>query len=97
MLIIRKSESTCQSKKSKRAYFFDEIETAAFNTAFTLMLAKFQKEVISQYISPGNTHRFRHGGDWEHPGAPETIGGGMQTHSAIVETQFQNLVDNDLG
>lgn len=84
-------------KKSKRAFFIDEIGTAAFNTAFTLMLAKFQKEVISQYISPGNTHRFRHDGDWEHPGAPETIGGGVQTHSAIVETQFQNLVDNDLG
>ena len=84
-------------KKSKHAYFIDEIGTAAFNTAFTQMLAKLQKEAISQYISPGNTHRLRHGGDWEHPGAPEAIGGGMQTHSAIVETQFQDLVDNDLG
>ena len=84
-------------KKSKRAYFINEIEAAAFNTAFTLMLAKRQKEAISYYISPGNTHRFRHGGDWNHPGAPEAINGGMQTHSAIIETQFQDLVDNDLG
>lgn len=84
-------------KKSKRAYFMDEIGSAAFNTAFTQRLAKLQYEAISQYISPGNTHRFRHGGDWNHPGAPEAINGGMQTHSAIIETQFQDLVDNDLG
>ena len=35
-------------KKSRRAYFIDEIGAAAFNTAFTLMLAKRQKEAISQ-------------------------------------------------
>lgn len=85
------------AEKTKRAYFIAETGAAAFTTAFTHMLAKLQKEVVSQYISSGNTHRFRHGGDWQHPGAPETMGGGMQTHSAIVETQFQDLVDNDLG
>jgi len=85
------------AQSSKDGYFVDETGAAAFNTSFTLMLAKLQKEVVSQYISPSNTHRFRHGGDWNHPGAPEAIGGGMQTHSAIVETQFQDLVDNDLG
>lgn len=87
------SDST---QTSKGGYFIDETGAAAFNTAFTHMLAKLQKEVVSQYISPGNTHRFRHGGDWTHPGSPEAIGGGMQTHSAVVETQFQDLVNNDL-
>lgn len=84
------------AQTSKGGYFIDETGAAAFNTAFTHMLAKLQQEIISQYISPGNTHRFRHGGDWKHPGAPEAIGYGMQTHSAVVETQFQDLIDNDL-
>ncbi|MDD5390780.1 MAG: hypothetical protein PHD37_15680 [Gallionellaceae bacterium] len=81
---------------SKGGYFIEEAGAAAFNTAFTHMLAKLQKEVVSKYMSPENTHRFRHGGDWSHPGVPEAIDGGMQTHSAVVETRFQDLIDNDL-
>ena len=84
------------AQTSKGGYFIDETGAAAFGTAFSLMLGKLQKEVVSQYISPGNTHRLRHGGDWNHPGVPEAIGGGMQTHSAVVETKFQDLIDNDL-
>lgn len=85
------------AQASKGGYFIDDIGAAAFSTAFTLMLATLQKEIVSQYISPGNTRRFRHGGDWNHPGTPEAIGNGMQTHSAEVETTFQDLIDNDLG
>lgn len=81
---------------SNGGYFIDDASATAFNIAFTRMLAKLQKEAMSQFISPGNTHRFRHGGDWNNPGAPEAIGGEMQTYSAVAETRFQDLIDNDL-
>lgn len=82
---------------SKNGYFIDEAGAEAFNLSFLHMLADRKTKIFSQYLSPHNTHRLRHGGDWSHPGAPEVYIGGMQTHSASVETKFQNLVDNDLG
>lgn len=82
--------------RKSRGYFIDEAGTTAFNTAFTLMLAQHQKKIVSEYMPPENTQRFRHGGAWSHPGAPDVIGSGMQTHSAVIETRFQDLIDNDL-
>ena len=80
----------------KREYFIDEAGAKAFNAAFLQLIAERQKEVVAQYMPPENTHRLRHLGAWSHPGAPEAVGGEIQQHSATVETQFQDLIDNDL-
>lgn len=80
----------------RREYFVDEAGAKAFHEAFARLVAEHLKKVVAQYMSPENTHRFRHGGKWVHPGAPEAMGGELRQHSAVFETQFQNLVDNDL-
>lgn len=82
--------------KNTSSYFFNEFEASAFAEAFTLLIAKRQKDVVSQYMSPENTHRFRHGGGWSHPGLPEITGGDMQELSSVIETQTQDFVDNNL-
>lgn len=78
-------------------YFIDEAGAAAFTSAFTRMLAEQAKLAVSQYTSDENTMRLRHGGEWQHPGAPEAVGTGMQPHSAVIATDFKELVDHDLG
>jgi len=81
---------------SKPEYFINEVGAKAFNAAFLQMIADRRKEVVAQYISPGNSQRFRHRGGWVHPGAPEVFSVQPRPHSSTIETQFQNLVDNDL-
>lgn len=81
----------------RNSYFVDKTSTEAFERSFSLLVAKLQKIYMSRYVSPENAHRFRHGGDWSHPGEPNLPSTGLQTHSAGISTKFDDIVDNNLG
>lgn len=81
---------------SHQDYFVDEVGAKAFQEAFLRLVAEQQKKIVAQYMSAENSLRFRHRGGWIHPGAPEAIVRQPEQHSSTVETQFQDLVDNDL-
>lgn len=51
---------------------------------------------MSQLIPVENMQRFRHGGDWSHPGLPQAYNAGIQQHSSEVVIQFDELVNHDL-
>lgn len=50
----------------------------------------------SQLIPAENVQRFRHGGNWSHPGLPYAFNDGMQQHSSEIVIQFDALVNHDL-
>lgn len=51
---------------------------------------------MSQLIPAENVQRFRHGGNWSHPGLPNTFNDGMQQHSSEIAIKFEELVNHDL-
>lgn len=55
-------------KKVQAIYFQDKRVASALQKSITEFLSVVQKEIVSRYLSPENTHRLRHGGQWEHPG-----------------------------
>ncbi|WP_186133403.1 hypothetical protein [Burkholderia gladioli] len=85
-----------QKQVSDRDYFVDQAGAKAFNEAFLRLVAAQHKQILAQYMSAENSLRFRHRGNWQHPGAPEAVVGQPRQHSSVVETQFEHLVDNDL-
>jgi hypothetical protein len=83
--------------RGRRAnYFSDEMGEEEFHQSFVKLLAQIQKESCSKYLSPENTHRFKHGGQWAHPAAPDVLPGDMKAHSAQTEVSFDKLVNHDL-
>lgn len=54
------------------------------------------KRQMSQLIPAENQHRFRHGGEWNHPGLPNAYNAGMQKHSSEAAIQYDELVKHDL-
>jgi hypothetical protein len=79
-----------------RSYFPYDKGIVAFNESFVRMLGKNQGEISAKYLPPENTQRFRHGGDWRHPGNNDAVSAKMQTHSAVLKTPFDHLIENDL-
>ncbi|KAH0427722.1 hypothetical protein A8H39_06640 [Paraburkholderia fungorum] len=81
---------------SDHDYFFDKAGAKAFDEAFLRLVAEQQKKMVAQYMSAENSFRLRHRGGWVHPGAPDAVVNQPRQHSSTVETQFQDLVDNNL-
>lgn len=54
------------------------------------------KQQRSQLIPAENVQRFRHGGEWSHPGLPNAYNAGMQQHSSEFSIKFDELVNHDL-
>lgn len=77
-------------------YFSDETGDEEFHQSFVKLLAQIQKEAFSKYLNPENTHRFKHGGQWAHPAAPDVLPGDMKAYSAQTEVSFDKLVNHDL-
>lgn len=83
--------------KGRRAnYFSDEMGAEEFHQSFVKLLAQIQKESLSKYLKPENMHRFKHGGKWAHPAAPDVLPADMKAHSAQTEISFDKLVNFDL-
>lgn len=79
-----------------RVYFGYDCGAQAFSDSFTQAIAEIHRRTIAQYLLPENTQRFRHGGAWSDPGNARAIAGDMQTHSAYLETRFEDIVDHNL-
>jgi len=77
-------------------YLSDEMGEEEFHQSFVKLLAQMQKETVSKYLNPENTHRFKHGGQWAHPAAPDVLPGDMKAHSAETAVSFDKLVNHDL-
>lgn len=83
--------------KGERAnYFSDEMGEEEFHQSFVKLLAQMQKKTVFKYLNPENTHRFKHGGQWAHPAAPDVLPGDMKVHSAETAVSFDKLVNHDL-
>lgn len=81
----------------RKGYFAEQSAVAAFDQAFARHVGDVLKGFMSKFMSPENTQRLRHGGDWRHPGLPEAIDGGMQQHTSEVMIKYQDVVNHDLG
>ena len=81
----------------RKDYFAEHSAIAAFDQALVKHVIAVLKGFMSRFMSPENTQRLRHGGDWRHPGLPEAIGGGMQQHTSEVSVEYQDVVNHDLG
>ncbi len=77
-------------------YFSDEVGEKEFHQSFVKLLAQVQKEAFSKYLNSENTHRFKHGGQWAHPAAPDVLLGDMKAHSAETVVSFDKVVNHDL-
>lgn len=83
--------------KSKRAnYFSDVTGEEDFQQSFLSLLMKVKRQAFSRYMNPENTQRFKHGGQWLHPGAPQALVGGMKTHSSETAISFESIAKHDL-
>lgn len=83
-------------RKKCANYFSDEMGGEDFHQSFIELLAQMQKDAVAKYLSPENTHRFKHGGQWAHPAAPHVQPGDMSAHSAETEISFDKIVTHDL-
>lgn len=85
------------ANKGRRVnYFSDVIGEAEFHRSFVMLLEKVQKGTLKKYLNPENTHRFKHGGQWANPAAPDLLPTDIKTHSTETEVSFSKLVDHDL-
>lgn len=83
-------------KKVQAIYFQDERLSSGFQKSILEFLSNIQKDIVSKYLPPENTHRLRHGGQWEHPGLPDAVSGGIEQHSSVAEIRFEDIVNHDL-
>lgn len=81
----------------RKDYFAKQSAVAAFDQTLAKYLSDVLRGLMSQFMSPENTQRLRHGGDWRHPGLPEAISGGLQKHTSEVTIKYQDVVNHDLG
>jgi hypothetical protein len=88
---------TTVPRKKRASYFADEFTASAFDKSVMTFLATVQKGIVSKYLSPENTHRLRHGGNWAHPGLPHAVNGDLEQHSSVAEIPFEDIVKHDLG
>lgn len=84
------------SMRKRTNYFSDETGEEEFHRSFAKLLMKVQKQTTSRYLSPENTHQFKHGGQWVHPAAPESLVSGIKEHSSKTTVPFEKLVNHDL-
>ena len=77
-------------------YFSDEVGEEEFHRSFVKLLAQMQKETFSKYLSPENTHRLKHGGQWAHPADPEALPGDMKVHHSQTAVSFDKILNHDL-
>jgi hypothetical protein len=76
--------------------FACDTDARAFDSALIRAFSEIQKQIVAQYLRPENAQRFRHRGPWSNPGNDKAPGGDMQTHSAVLETRFDEIANNDL-
>ena len=81
----------------KRAnYLSDETGEDEFHKSFVKLLTQVQKKIFSKYLRPENMHRFKHGGQWAHPAAPEALVGDIKKYSSETVIPFEKVVNHDL-
>jgi hypothetical protein len=83
--------------EQRHSFFEFDAGADAFNKSFTASLREFNKRFASNYISPANTLRFRHGHSWRNPANGEASPGEMTLHTAELKTSLADIVANDLG
>lgn len=81
----------------RNGYFEDDRMSLAFRKSLSIFVAAVQKSMVSNYSSPENSYRLRHGGEWERPGLPNAIGGDIKEHSTVANIPFKDIVNHDLG
>jgi hypothetical protein len=79
-----------------RGYFTYYREALAFEGALVRKFDEIQKLIVSQYLRPETTQRFRHGGGWNNPSDPKAPAVQWHTHSVETATRFDDIVNNDL-
>lgn len=87
---------TISNRRRRANYFSDEMGSEVFHQSFIKLLDQKQKELFSKYLRSENTLRFKHGGQWAHPAAPDVLPGDMKAHFAETEVPFDKLVNHDL-
>lgn len=84
------------SPRNRVDFLCDKSAAKVFERELMKFVSDALKLRMSQLIPPENVQRFRHGGDWSHPGLPNAYSTGMQLHSSEVAIQFDELVSHDL-
>jgi hypothetical protein len=84
------------SSPNRVDFLHDKSAAEAFERELMKFLGNALKLRMSQIIPAENVQRFRHGGDWSHPGLPDAYNAEMQQHSSEVVIRFDELVNHDL-
>lgn len=82
--------------RSRVDFLTDRASTEAFERALIKHVSEILKVSMAQLIRLENVQRFRHGGEWSHPGLPDAYNAGMQRHTSQVDIKFEELVNHDL-
>lgn len=82
---------------TRKNYFAERSALAAFDNALLNHVRSVINLLISQFVSPENTQRLRHGDSWSHPGNPQAVSTGIQQHSTELYVKFEDIVAHDLG
>lgn len=84
------------SSPTRVDFLHNKSAAEAFERELMKFLGDALKVRMAQLIPAENVQRFRHGGNWSHPGLPNAYNAGMQQHSSEVAIQFDELVNHDL-
>jgi hypothetical protein len=79
-----------------RSYFAYDGEALAFQDSLLRKFGEIRTAVVGRYLRPENTQSFQHRGGWSNPSDPEASAAQWHTHSAEMETRFDDIVCNDL-
>jgi len=82
--------------RRRACYFSDEVGEDDFHLSFTKLMTKVQANVVSKYLRADNTQRFKHGGQWAHPAAPQAQTTGLKEHSSETSVSFEKIANHDL-
>lgn len=82
--------------RTRANYFSDEAGEDDFNLSFTKLMTKAQANAFSKYLRAERTQRFKHGGQWAHPAAPQALATGLKEHSSETSVPFEKIANHDL-
>lgn len=95
--LLSKGARVKETASTRKGYFAERSALTAFDKALLNHVRTVIKLLNSQFVSPENHQRLRHGDSWSLQGNPKAVSTGIQQHSTELYVKFEHIIEHDLG